>query len=84
MSGNIQNSNPGFVSSVSKKGLLTKLKEVSVKKRLSNFSIAVFVGLMITSYLVCPAWAGKKDDTLNIATTKELESVDRYFNTARI
>jgi peptide/nickel transport system substrate-binding protein len=54
-----------------------------MKRRLRNFSIAVFVGLMITSFLVCPVWAGKKDDTLNIATTKELESVDRYFNTAR-
>mgnify|MGYP003573985223 CR=1 FL=1 len=54
-----------------------------MKKRLSNYFIAVFVGFMITSFLVCPVWAGKKDDTLNIATTKELESVDRYFNTAR-
>jgi len=54
-----------------------------MKRRLSNYSIIVFVGLMITSFLVSPVWAGKKDDTLNIATTKELESVDRYFNTAR-
>jgi peptide/nickel transport system substrate-binding protein len=38
---------------------------------------------MITSFLVSPVWAGKKDDTLNIATTKELENADRYFNTAR-
>ncbi len=30
-----------------------------------------------------PAVAGKKDDTLNIAFSKELESLDRYFNTAR-
>ena len=41
-----------------------------MKRRLSNYSIAVFVGLMIASFLVCPVWAGKKDDTLNIATTK--------------
>ncbi len=54
-----------------------------MKKRLSNYAIIVFVGLMITSFLVCPVWAGKKDDTLNIATTKELENTDRYFNTAR-
>jgi peptide/nickel transport system substrate-binding protein len=54
-----------------------------MKRRLSNYSIIVFVGLMITSFLVCPVWAGKKDDTLNIATTKELENADRYFNTAR-
>ena len=54
-----------------------------MKRRLSNYFIAVFVGFMITSFLVCPVWAGKKDDTLNIATTKELENADRYFNTAR-
>ena len=54
-----------------------------MKRRLSNYSIIVFVGLMITSFLVCPVWAGKKDDTLNIATTREMETVDRYFNTAR-
>jgi peptide/nickel transport system substrate-binding protein len=54
-----------------------------MKRRLSNYSIIVFVGLMITSFLVSPVWAGKKDDTLNIATTKELENADRYFNTAR-
>ncbi len=54
-----------------------------MKTRLSYCSIAVFVGLMITSFLVCPAWAGKKDDTLYIALEKELENVDRYFNTAR-
>lgn len=54
-----------------------------MKRRLSHFAIAVFVGLMVISFLTCPVWAGKKDDTLNIATTKELESVDRYFNTAR-
>jgi len=54
-----------------------------MKTRLSHFSITVFVGLMIASFLVCPVWAGKKDDTLNIATERELESVDRYFNSAR-
>ncbi len=54
-----------------------------MKKWLSNYSIAVFLGLMIVSFLVCPAWAGKKDDTLHIALEKELENVDRYFNTAR-
>jgi peptide/nickel transport system substrate-binding protein len=54
-----------------------------MKRRLSHYSIAAFVGLMIISFLVCPVWAGKKDDTLNIATTKELENADRYFNTAR-
>ena len=54
-----------------------------MKRRLSHYSIAALVGFMITSFLVCPVWAGKKDDTLNIATDRELESVDRYFNSAR-
>ena len=54
-----------------------------MKRRLSHYSIAALVGFMITSFLVCPVWAGKKDDTLNIATERELESVDRYFNSAR-
>jgi peptide/nickel transport system substrate-binding protein len=30
-----------------------------------------------------PTLAGKKNDTLNIAWEKELETLDRYFNTAR-
>ncbi|RCK50742.1 ABC transporter substrate-binding protein [Thalassospira profundimaris] len=30
-----------------------------------------------------PALAGKSDDTLNIAFTKELENIDGYFNSAR-
>ncbi|MCP4629846.1 MAG: hypothetical protein GY850_41010 [bacterium] len=38
---------------------------------------------MAVAFLCAPAWAGKKNDTLNIATTKELENADRYFNTAR-
>ena len=33
--------------------------------------------------LLQPAFASKKDDTLNIAFKKELETLDRYFNTAR-
>lgn len=28
-------------------------------------------------------WAGKADDTLNVAFTKELENVDSYFNSSR-
>jgi peptide/nickel transport system substrate-binding protein len=38
---------------------------------------------MAIAILSQSALAGKKDDTLNIATTKELENADRYFNTAR-
>ena len=54
-----------------------------MKKWLSTCSIAVFIGIMIAGFLVDPVWAGKKDDTLYIALEKELENVDRYFNTAR-
>ncbi|WP_022664052.1 ABC transporter substrate-binding protein [Desulfospira joergensenii] len=43
--------------------------------------------LMVTGLCLCwlltPALAGKKDDTLNIAFSKELETLDRYYNTAR-
>ena len=39
--------------------------------------------LMAVAFLCSPAMAGKKDDTLYIALEKELENVDRYFNTAR-
>lgn len=48
--------------------------------RLLSISLFILIG---ASFLATPAWAGKKKDTLNIATTKELENVDRYFNTAR-
>lgn len=47
-------------------------------------SLAICLAAMAIAAMLCvPAWAGKKDDTLNIATTKELETLDRYFNTAR-
>ena len=29
------------------------------------------------------AYAGKSDDTLNVAIDRELESIDNYYNTAR-
>jgi peptide/nickel transport system substrate-binding protein len=41
------------------------------------------IALMVAAFLGSPAMAGKKDDTLYIALEKELENVDRYFNTAR-
>jgi len=46
----------------------------------------LFVMLMIFicfSVFLQPAFADKKNDTLNIAFSKELETLDRYFNTAR-
>lgn len=41
------------------------------------------LALVAASLLAAPAWAGKKDNTLNVAFEKELETLDRYFNTAR-
>ena len=54
-----------------------------MKTRLINYSFFAFVGLLAICFLVSPAGAGKKDDTLYVALEKELENVDRYFNTAR-
>jgi peptide/nickel transport system substrate-binding protein len=52
------------------------------KKSIKLLSISLFI-LMCLSCFLQPAFAGKKDDTLNIAFSKELETLDRYFNTAR-
>ncbi|MGD8882913.1 MAG: ABC transporter substrate-binding protein, partial [Desulfobacterales bacterium] len=41
--------------------------------------ILIAVVLMFTT----PALAGKKDDTLYFSWQKELETLDRYYNTAR-
>jgi peptide/nickel transport system substrate-binding protein len=42
--------------------------------------LAVLAALVIVAGPVC---AGKKDNTLNFAWKKELETLDRYYNTAR-
>jgi len=54
-----------------------------MKRRFHRFTVLGLIVLTAIAFLSLPAWAGKKDDTLNIATTKELENADRYFNTAR-
>ncbi|WP_228854492.1 ABC transporter substrate-binding protein [Desulfomarina profundi] len=46
------------------------------------------LSLLLVVFISCfcyfqPAFADKKNDTLNIAFSKELETLDRYFNTAR-
>ncbi len=41
----------------------------------------ISLAFMVTA--TTPAFAGKKDDTLYFSWKKELESLDRYFNTAR-
>ncbi len=46
----------------------------------------LFLALFVLTALVLtfsPAVAGKKDNTLNFAWGKELETMDRYYNTAR-
>ena len=43
----------------------------------------VLVLLALAAMIASPALAGKKDDTLTFSWSKELETLDRYFNTAR-
>ncbi|MCB2173760.1 ABC transporter substrate-binding protein [bacterium] len=49
-------------------------------KKIAFLGIAAISAVGI---LAAPAVAGKKDDTLNVAFEKELESLDWYYNTAR-
>ncbi len=53
-----------------------------MKKSINTWSVLLTVFICF-SYFVQPAFADKKNDTLNIAFSKELETLDRYFNTAR-
>jgi peptide/nickel transport system substrate-binding protein len=48
-------------------------------KKIGAALILIAVVLMFTT----PAMAGKKDDTLYFSWKKELETLDRYYNTAR-
>ena len=54
-----------------------------MKRRIHRLNVCGLIALMAIAFLFSPAWAGKKDDTLNISLEKEMENVDRYFNTAR-
>ena len=46
--------------------------------------LAVILAVMAAVVIVAgPVNAGKKDSTLNFAWNKELETLDRYYNTAR-
>ena len=49
------------------------------------FKVLVCFGISVVfvAAATSPAFAGKKDDTLYFSWKKELESLDRYFNTAR-
>ena len=54
-----------------------------MKRNIHALFTCLFIFVVCAALLAPPAMAGKKDDTLNVAFTKELESLDRYFNTAR-
>ena len=51
--------------------------------RPTKLSIILLTLLAVCLTSVIPTWAGKADDTLNFAWSKELETMDRYYNTAR-
>ena len=51
--------------------------------RVGKHLVLVLALTLLMSFTAYPAAAGKKDDTLNIALEKELETLDWYFNTAR-
>ncbi len=53
-----------------------------MKKSINILSVLLMI-LICCSFFLQPAFADKKNDTLNIAFSKELETLDRYFNTAR-
>jgi len=49
----------------------------------TGFRMSIMALALLGLVLASAAWAGKKDNTLQVAFTKELESLDRYYNTAR-
>jgi len=54
-----------------------------MKKKSINLLFILLMALMCFSCFLPSAFAGKKNNTLNVAFSKELETLDRYFNTAR-
>ncbi len=53
-----------------------------MKESIKMWSVLLMIFICSVCFLQ-PAFADKKNDTLNIAFSKELETLDRYFNTAR-
>ena len=52
--------------------------------RIPLFHLRLAAVLVVSAMILSvPAWAGKKDDTLYFSWKKELETLDRYYNTAR-
>ncbi|MCP4719241.1 MAG: ABC transporter substrate-binding protein [Desulfobacteraceae bacterium] len=54
-----------------------------MKRKSINSLFIILAVIMCCSCFLPSAFAGKKDNTLNVAFSKELETLDRYFNTAR-
>jgi peptide/nickel transport system substrate-binding protein len=54
-----------------------------MKEKSINSLFITLAVIMCCSCFLPSAFAGKKDNTLNVAFSKELETLDRYFNTAR-
>lgn len=51
--------------------------------KLCKVLICLCISMAFLTAAASPGFAGKKDDTLYFSWKKELESLDRYFNTAR-
>ena len=51
--------------------------------RTMRILVVASITVAVIGLLASPVTAGKKDDTLNVAWEKELESLDAYYNTAR-
>lgn len=52
-------------------------------ERTMKILVVAWITVAMMGLLASPATADKKDDTLNVAWEKELESLDAYYNTAR-
>ena len=52
----------------------------------SKFKRMLWIGFILVvacAWIAAPVWAGKKNDTLNMAWEKELETLNRYYQSAR-
>ena len=51
--------------------------------KLKKIGMIGFILLVASAWIAIPVWAGKKDDVLNMAWEKELETLNRYYQSAR-
>lgn len=54
-----------------------------MKNPVQSVKCLLVVGGLAAAIPTAQAWAGKADDTLKLAFTKELQSIDAYYNSAR-